>query len=637
MGKIHFSVYKDFFFYEMSEGRISLISILFSFHRILEFSFSSFQVSHSQIQPASSTTPSGIVRRASRYLKRKIETSPDEILEPLESESDDDDDDEDLLFNPPRPEPTQTGRWVSTPPAPLTKRRKADIVKEKAGPRGRAKSAKTELAAFELFFDTEMINRIVDATNFQIQRERATNEPRYSNTCANEIKCLIGVFLFRGLNYDIKIPTEELWYHEEVSRQLYRASMSRDRFHFLLRCLSFHDQANLRRNIVEDPYAKMRWFIDHFETNARRHYKHTELVCLDETLRNFFSHECDLRVFMPDKPGQMGIFFYTLGDGIDRYFSRVIPKKKAALSMSAKEAVQKTNELVMEITSDIHYTGRNLTADRGFSSIEIAKQLYHRDVTFVGTIKKKAAGLPSKAKEMNNREIGSTEFFWKKEKTPLMLVSYYAKKGKPVLLITTAHEQPTVDVHGKKKPEAILFYNEQRCGVDIVNRMLKTTRSQPKTDEYKISIFTFILDISAINAHTIFKYNTKKVIRRREFTRNIINQLVTPWLKHRFAQGGNKMDTVAALKACLSRCDPTFDTSTPKPVKPPGVKAKCFLCLDEINNSTKGNERKRRKKNINKHSWFCPVCKLAVCTKPVHRVFVLSRNTQYCRVCAQSL
>ena len=183
-----------------------------------------------------------------------------------------------------------------------------------------------------------MFDMIVESTNREIQKHRPSASLTFADTCKDEIKCLFGVMLFRGVNHDIKNRTDDLWYGNEVSRYLYRASMTRNRFQFLLQCLSCHSHASLRREIVGDAYAKVRGILNRFEENARKHYEHTELVCLDETLRNFFAHECDLRVFMPDKPGQMGIFFYTLGDGNDRYFSRIIPKIKPAVSMSLKEA-----------------------------------------------------------------------------------------------------------------------------------------------------------------------------------------------------------------------------------------------------------------------------------------------------------
>ena len=82
---------------------------------------------------------------------------------------------------------------------------------------------------------------------------------------------------------------------------------------------------------------------------------------------------------MPDKPGQMGLFFYTLGDGVDRYFSRIIPKVKTA--MTEREKKQNNHDIVMKITQDIVGTGRNVTADRGFLSVEIAEELYKKKIT----------------------------------------------------------------------------------------------------------------------------------------------------------------------------------------------------------------------------------------------------------------
>ena len=135
--------------------------------------------------------------------------------------------------------------------------------------------------------------------------------------------------------------------------------IGRDRFQYLLKCLAFLDHRTLRKDVLTDRFAKFRWMLTSFEDSARKWYKPTELVCL-ETLRNFFSaNSCDFLVFLKGKPGQIGMFFYTLGDGIDRYFIRIIPKVKTV-----------STQLVMDICSDILDTGRNLTADSGLAEIE---------------------------------------------------------------------------------------------------------------------------------------------------------------------------------------------------------------------------------------------------------------------------
>ena len=577
-------------------------------------------------QPSSSTTPPGLVRRASLQLKRKLSLDQEEDTVSEDDLSDEYDDNEDA-------NKTETGkRWTTNPPAAWKRRRAAEIPKEKPGPCGRAKFVYTEIDAYQLFIDDVIIRRVVVLMNYEINRRGVSNDPAHGETCEDEIRCLIGVLLFRGLNHDIKNRVKDIWYDEEVARNLYRASMSLHRFQFLIKSLSFHDHTTLRSDIVGDAYAKVRWLLDTFERNACLHYNHTEFVVLDETLRNYFAHECDLLFFLPDKPGQMGLFFYTLGDGIDRYFSRVQPKMKPSVSMSQKDAAQKTHDIVMDMTSEIHWTGRNLTADRGFSAIPTVLELYKRDVTYVGTIKKRMSGLPSAAKDFKDRDILSTKFFWKKD-SPLMLASYYPKKNKPVLLVTTAHDQPTVDAGAKKKPECVLLYNEQRCGVDVVNRMIREYKSQPKSDDYRVAVFTFLLDLATINAQTVLKYNGVKR-GRRQFMRNLIHQLTAPWHKHRFQLKHLKMDTVQALKDCLRLSSPEFDTVTPRQVKPPGIKARCFLCVQDIKNMHRGEERKKKNKNLNKHSWFCPQCRLAVCTKPIHRVFVFSVDMAFCKVCA---
>ena len=40
---------------------------------------------------------------------------------------------------------------------------------------------------------------------------------------------------------------------------------------------------------------------------------------------------------------------------------------------------------------------------------------------------------------------------------------------KSVLMISTMHEDPDIADDEKQKPEVILYYNEQKCGVDMVN------------------------------------------------------------------------------------------------------------------------------------------------------------------------
>ena len=54
----------------------------------------------------------------------------------------------------------------------------------------------------------------------------------------------------------------------------------------------------------------------------------------------------------------------------------------------------------------------------------------------------------------------------------------------------------------KNKPVVFYFYNSQRCGVNIVNKILEEYNSQP-------IIYSWILDLAAARAQTVLKYNSE--------------------------------------------------------------------------------------------------------------------------------
>ena len=140
------------------------------------------------------------------------------------------------------------------------------------------------------------------------------------------------------------------------------------------------------------------------------------------------------------------------------------------------------------------------------------------------------------------------------------------------------------------KPEAILFYNEQCCGDDIVNRMLKDISNQAKNDNWTISAFTFLLDLATINGETILKYNQPDTQKcRRVHVASLVRQLAAPWWRRRYALSHLKADTKEALKKVPKTADPefVFDETAPA-VKPPGVAARCFLCINDLKKSSFG-------------------------------------------------
>ena len=67
------------------------------------------------------------------------------------------------------------------------------------------------------------------------------------------------------------------------------------------------------------------------------------------------------------------------------------------------------------------------------------------------------------------------------------------------------------------KPVVIDFHNSQRCGVYIVNEMLRNYTCQPTCDSWVLVVFRFILDLAAVNTKTILKHNKANSDDTRKF------------------------------------------------------------------------------------------------------------------------
>ena len=44
-----------------------------------------------------------------------------------------------------------------------------------------------------------------------------------------------------------------------------------------------------RGDLVEDRFARMRWFVTKYGQSAQKYYPHTEFVIMYETLQNFYA------------------------------------------------------------------------------------------------------------------------------------------------------------------------------------------------------------------------------------------------------------------------------------------------------------------------------------------------------------
>ena len=77
----------------------------------------------------------------------------------------------------------------------------------------------------------------------------------------------------------------------------------------------------------------------------------------------------------------------------------------------------------------------------------------------------------------------------------------------------------------EKKPESVLYYNENKCGVDMLDSMCRQMSTKAGCRRWPLAVFWNILDIAGINVWILFRKTTNAQISRRQFLRQLSAEL----------------------------------------------------------------------------------------------------------------
>ena len=134
-------------------------------------------------------------------------------------------------------------------------------------------------------------------------------------------------------------------------------------------------------------------------------------------------------------------------------------------------------------------------------------------MTVVGTIKTNPKGVGD-LKKMDGSESQTTEDYWEKEKGAMAMTSYVINtksSGKRnVLVLATANPILGVTKDDRKsRPAIIKFYDYTKGGTDIMDQKMGKYLVKPKSSKWTVCAFSYILDITQINAATLSRLNDK--------------------------------------------------------------------------------------------------------------------------------
>lgn len=316
---------------------------------------------------------------------------------------------------------------------------------------------------------------------------------------------------------------------------------------------------------------------------------HSELT-VDEQLVAFRG-KCPFKQYMPSKPAVYGIKFFLLVDPNTNYCHNI---SVYLVKVGNERAKLLGESVVLDLVEHLKLSGRTIVFDNFFTSISLSEKLLKFGLTMVGTLRANKREIPESIKANKSREVFSSIFLFNGKK---MLVSYVPRKNKAVLLLATSSNCTSISNDQQKKPDIITFYNQNKGGVDTVDRILASTSVKRYTNRWPTVVFYNIIDISLINAFCLYKsIFDKPKTKRAQFLEELADKLVLPFINLK-----NEINKNKSIKLTNNIC-------------PLSSRKRCFKCPRSIDKKV-GN--------------ICCIC-LKHCCKP-HSLSICydcSKNTQ---------
>ena len=198
-------------------------------------------------------------------------------------------------------------------------------------------------------------------------------------------------------------------------------------------------------------------------------------------------------------------------------------------------------ECCSRIDKPLYRTGRGVTTDNFFTSIELSDRLWANGLTLLGTLRHNKPQIPASFLPSKRRDIHDSQFGFRREKT---LVSYVPQKNKAVILLSTEHHSQKMILSNTgpeviSKPEIIGAYNATKGPVDTFDKLVSEYTCRRNTRRWTKNALFFLLDAAGYYAFVLewsklpqnFQRNKKR--QRRLRLECLAEQLIAEQMKNR--------------------------------------------------------------------------------------------------------
>ena len=408
--------------------------------------------------------------------------------------------------------------WLSgqVPPSPPTVWLKRDLVSKYFSnpPEERTLSSNqcaTPYSMFNLFFDDEVVDHIVEMTNLYARRDKNLVNFRTSNS---EIRVFLAILLLSGFT---PRPRARMYWEacEVVGCAAVSKAMNRGRFENLMACFHLADNLTLEKG---DKMAKVRPFYRLINERCLQNRVNAPNLSVDEAMLPYFGRNSS-KQRIQNKPVRVGYKMWVLAESTG-YVVQFDPYQGAKSSGPTRSSVQTWGlgeKTVLELLEVLPKgPSYHVYMDNFFTSVRLMKFLGQNNIKASGTLRQnrlaKSCQISKKvslqkckrghSEQQTAEDSSATVVAWKDNK--VVFFTSNCDSTAPEVSVER-YCRDTKERISVKQPQSINNYNKSMGGVDRADQNIAAYRISIRSKKWWWPLFAWVPDMAIQNAWVLYR------------------------------------------------------------------------------------------------------------------------------------
>ncbi|XP_043994869.1 chimeric ERCC6-PGBD3 protein-like isoform X2 [Gambusia affinis] len=377
---------------------------------------------------------------------------------------------------------------------------------------------------FRYFFDADLLNNIVEQSNLYFTQESTRNRYTGLKLDRNELEQFIGTLVYMSI---LHLPNSGMYWSSECRVEYVADVMTRERWKKIKEFLHFNDNSTMAAN-SGDALFKIRPVFDSLLQKFNSLPK-DQMLCIAQQMVPL---KCDssLVQYIPKRSRRWGYKIFVLCDtkglihSFDVFTGKIDP-------LPGEPDIGASGNIVLKLAQVIHGSVNHLLYfDRQFTSFDLFAALTDKGIPALGAVEQNGLQGCSFSTNLEMKKKGLGSFEEKRAAVgdlEIRAVKWFYNRG-VIVASTFASAQPVANVQKwnrklKQKnsveyPNIINLYNKFVAGVDALDVLITSYRTQIRSRKYHHRLFCHFLDMVIVNSWLLYKRDCESVgiPRRRQ-------------------------------------------------------------------------------------------------------------------------